>query len=177
MIEGRKVRLRGIKLEDVQLMWQQYNDLEVRRFLDHPYPQSKEDMEQWVRNIWDASKNDRGHFFAIELKQSQQLIGTCGLFALTRIARNAELMIVIYSKKYWGQGYGTEALKLLINYGFNNLNLHRILLFTHEENIRAQRAYEKIGFKSGGRRRQASYFDGTYHDLLLFDLLESEFNE
>lgn len=177
MLEGKKVCLRGIKLEDVPLMWQQYNDLELRRFLDHPHPQSKEDMEQWVRNVWDASRNDRGYYFGIELKQSQQLIGACGLFALSRITRNAELMIVIYNKEFWGQGYGTEALSLLIDYGFKNLNLHRIFLFTHEENIRAQRAYEKIGFRLGGRRRQASFFDGTYHDLLLFDLLASEFHK
>lgn len=174
MLEGIKVRLRGIILNDVQTMLK-YNDLEVRRFLDHPQPQSKEDMEQWVKRIWGMSKTGRGYFFGIELKKPQQLIGTCGLFDLNRITQKAELMIVIYNKKYWGRGHGTEALQLLLKYGFNNLNLNRILLFTHRENVRAQSIYEKIGFKPGGYRRQASYFEGAYHDLLLYDLLASEF--
>ncbi|MFX1492429.1 MAG: GNAT family N-acetyltransferase, partial [Promethearchaeota archaeon] len=113
----------------------------------------------------------------IALKETNQLIGTCGLFALSRINRKAELMIVIYNKEYWGKGFGTEAIQLLLNYGFKQLNLNRILLFSHDDNTRAQHIYEKIGFKPGGKRRQASYFEGAYHDLLLYDLLASEFQE
>ena len=84
-------------------------------------------------------------------------------------------MIAIYNKRDWGKGYGTEALHLLLKFGFQQLNLHRILLFTHDINTRAQHIYEQIGFKPSGRRRHASFFEGTYHDILLYDMLVSEF--
>ena len=177
MFEGTNLRLRGFELEDAPTIIEHYNDLDVRRFLDHPFPLSLEDAKQWIHNTWETPKKGRAYFFAIALKESNQLIGTCGLFAISRINRKAELMIVIYNKKNWGKGFGTEAIRLLLNYGFKQLNLNRICLFTHDNNLRAQHIYEKIGFKPGGRRRLASYFEGAYRDLLLYDLLASEFQD
>lgn len=177
MIEGANIHLRGFELEDAAIMIQNYNDLEVRRFLDYPFPLSLEDAEQWIRNTWEGLKKGGAYFFAIALRESNQLIGSCGLFGISRINRKAELMIVIYNKNCWGKGYGTEAIRLLLKYGFKQLNLNRIYLFTHDRNTRAQHIYEKIGFKPGGRRRQASYFEGAYHDLLLYDLLATEFQD
>jgi RimJ/RimL family protein N-acetyltransferase len=177
MFEGTNICLRGFELEDAPIIAQYYNDLDVRRFLDHPIPLSLQDAEEWIQNTWETAKKGKAYFFAIALKESNRLIGTCGLFGISQINRKAELMIVIYNKKYWGKGFGTEAIHLLLNYGFRQLNLHRIFLFTHTSNTRAQRIYEKIGFKPSGRRRQASFFEGTYHDLLLYDLLASEFQD
>lgn len=177
MFKGTNIQLRGFELEDAATIIKYYNNLDVRRFLDHPFPLSLQDAEAWIRNTWETSKKGKAYFFAIALKETNQLIGTCGLFALSRINRKAELMIVIYNKEYWGKGFGTEAIQLLLNYGFKQLNLNRILLFSHDDNTRAQHIYEKIGFKPGGKRRQASYFEGAYHDLLLYDLLASEFQE
>ena len=175
MFEGKKIRLRGLESEDATTINHVYNFLEVRRFLDDVSPLSQEDIIQWIRKTWDARKAHINYFFAIELKKPQRLLGICGLFGVRKINRKAELMITIYNPDDRGKGYGTEALQLLLNYGFNQLNLHRIVLFTHEINTRAQRVYEQIGFKPGGRRRQASFFEGAYHDILLYDMLASEF--
>ncbi|MFX0077598.1 MAG: GNAT family N-acetyltransferase [Candidatus Hermodarchaeota archaeon] len=175
MLKGKSVRLRGFELADAPKILEHFNDIEIRRFMDMPAPHSQEQEEQWIRNTWDARKTGRSHFYAIEHKQSKQLIGGCGLFSIEKINGRGELMIVLYNKEYWGQGFGTEALQLLLQFGFKHINLKAVFLYTHEPNKRAQRVYEKLGFKPGGRRRQASYFEGTYHDLLYYDLLASEF--
>lgn len=177
LIEGNSIRLRGFELTDAPKILEYFNDIEIRRFMDMPAPHSQEQEEQWIRNTWDARKTGRGHYFAIEDKKSNQLIGGCGLFGINKINRRGELMIVIYNKQYWGRGFGTEALKLLLQFGFKHLNLKTFHLCTHDTNKRAQRVYEKIGFKPCGRRRQASYFGGTYHDLLYYELQASEFQE
>ena len=175
MFEGKQVLLRSLELTDAETINLQFNWLEVRRFLDMPYPLSIEDTKQWIKKTWEARKNHQYYLFAIEHTKLQQLLGVCGLMDISKINHKAELMIVIYEDRNYDKGYGTEALRLLLNFGFKQLNLHRIVLFTHDINMRAQRVYEKIGFKPGGRRRQASFFEGAYHDLLLYDLLASEF--
>lgn len=175
MFVGEHIQLRSLELKDAKFMIQVYNSLEARRFLDDPAPLSLEDAEQWIRKTWEQRKAHQHFFFAIELRESKELLGVCGLFGVRKINRKAELMITLYDESNRGKGYGTEALQLLLDYGFNQLNLHRIVLFTHEINKRAQRIYEKLGFKPGGRRRQASFFEGAYHDLLLYDMLDSEF--
>ncbi len=175
MLEGKSVRLRGFELNDAPKILEHFNDIEIRRFMDMPAPHSQEQEEQWIRNTWDARKTGRGHYYAIEHKKSKQLIGGCALFNIDKINRRGELMLVLYNKEYWGQGFGTEALQLLFHFGFKHINLNKVDLYTHDTNKRAQRVYEKLGFKPGGRRRQASYIEGTYHDLLYYDLMASEF--
>ncbi len=175
MFKGTVVQLRGLELEDAKTINQLYNTLEARRFLDDPSPLSQDDIEEWIRKTWDARKTHSSYFFVIERIRPKTFLGVCGLFHISKINQKAELMIAIYDKHLRGKGYGSEALKLLLSFGFRQLNLRRIFLFTHEINEQAQHVYEKIGFKPGGRRRQASLFEGKYHDILLYDLLSSEF--
>ncbi len=177
MLIGNQVILRSFELVDTHLILKHFNDLEVRRFLDNPEPISKEECNEWIRETWENRQKGIAHFFAIDLKKTNELIGACALFGITPIDQSAELFIVIYNKKYWNQHFGTEALQLLLGYGFNYLNLHRIYLYTHDVNARAQRVYEKLGFRRTGKRREASYFEGEYHDLLLYDLLAEEFKQ
>ncbi|MFX1509290.1 MAG: GNAT family N-acetyltransferase [Promethearchaeota archaeon] len=175
MFTGKTIRLRSLELDDIPNIAQVYNSLEARRFLDNVNPLSSDDLKQWIRSTWDGRKSHSKYFFAIDLTKTNKLIGMCGLFNVAKINRKAELFIVIFENKHRGKGQGTEALQLLLRYAFNQLNLHRIVLFTHDLNTPAQQVYKKIGFKPGGRRRQASFFEGAYHDLLLYDMLASEF--
>ena len=78
-------------------------------------------------------------------------------------------------RAFWGQGYGSEAARLLLGYGFGALGLHRIGLEVFAFNPRAVRAYEKLGFKLEGRLREVLHWDGRYHDALVMSLLEREY--
>ncbi|MFX0168634.1 MAG: GNAT family N-acetyltransferase [Candidatus Hodarchaeota archaeon] len=175
MIKGERITLRGLELEDAEIILQHFNDVEVRRYLNGLTPIAKEEEKEWIRNTWEDRKKGTAFTFGIELTDDQQLIGTCSLFSISRIHRNAELGIAIWNKQYWNKGLGQEALKLLLSYGFNYLNLHSVFLLVHEGNKRAIRAYEKVGFKQAARRRQAVFQNGKYIDLLTMDVLEDEF--
>ncbi len=104
-----------------------------------------------------------------------KMIGNIGFFNLDYKNRCAELGIMIGDKSCWNQGYGTEAVRLLVQHGFRTLNLNRIYLRVLENNPRAIRAYEKAGFTHEGRQRQAEFMDGQFVDLLVMSILKSEF--
>jgi RimJ/RimL family protein N-acetyltransferase len=102
-------------------------------------------------------------------------IGWCGLFVRDPASRRAILSVMIGEKSRWNQGYGSDALSTLIAYGFEIVNLNSIELFVHEENLRARRCYEKLGFQIAGRLRQARILGNRKLDTLVMDLLAEEF--
>jgi RimJ/RimL family protein N-acetyltransferase len=175
LLRDKRITLRGLEVEDATEILRHFNDLEVRRFLATAHYIAKEEEEQWIRSTWEARRKGESYIFGIELNEPKQLIGTCGFHTVSAIHRATELGIAVWNKQYWGKGLGTEALILVLNYGFNILNLHSVYLTVIEDNLRAQRAYLKVGFQSAGRHRQAVYQDGTYKDLLLMDILADEY--
>ncbi|MFX1564050.1 MAG: GNAT family N-acetyltransferase [Promethearchaeota archaeon] len=175
MIKGKHVTLRGLEKEDVKEIMRHWNDLEIRRFIGNPYPVAKEEEEQWIQNTWESRRKGTELIFGIEINEGSKLIGTISLNSISRIHRFSELGIAIWNKKYWGQGLGTEAIHLILDYAFKTLNLHSIYLTVIEDNERAQRAYKKVGFQQVGRRRQTIYLEGKYQDLLIMDILATEY--
>jgi len=102
-------------------------------------------------------------------------IGWCGFFGRDTANRRAVLSALIGEKEYWGKGFGEDALRLLLNFGFQLLNLHSVELIVYENNPRAQRCYEKLGFQVVGRKRQAQIVGQDKIDVLIMDLLAEEF--
>ena len=177
MLHGRKVTLRGLELEDAQEISLHYNDWEVRRFLNSITPVSKEEEEEWIKSTWELRRKGTAYIFGIEVNKSKLLIGSCGLHWVSVVNRSAGFGIVLYNKEEWGKGYGTEATQLILGYGFNQLNLHRIHLTVFEFNERARHVYEKVGFKHIGRHRQAIFRDGRYWDEDIMDFLAEEYRQ
>ena len=81
---------------------------------------------------------------------------------------------MIGEKEYWDQGYGSEAMQLMLKHGFETLNLHRIWLQVYDKNVRGIRAYEKTGFTVESRFREAHYQHGRYYDIIIMSILRSE---
>jgi len=90
-------------------------------------------------------------------------------------AKMAEFGIFIGDKKYWGQGCGTEACRLIVDHGFRKLKLHRVYLRVLAYNIRGIKSYQKVGFKVEGRLKEHIYRDGFYHDEIVMGLLREEY--
>ena len=93
-------------------------------------------------------------------------IGNTSFMDIDWVSRNAEIGIFLGEKKVWSQGYGREAMKLMLRHGFNHMNLHRIYLRVYEHNIRGIKAYEHAGFVHEGRLRQDVFREGVYRDVL-----------
>jgi len=160
-------------MEDAERWAEWFNDLEVTIPLgDEAYTPTSLEGERGA--IQDILKNNL-HVFSIIDLETDQAIGRCLFFNVDAVNRTAMLGIVIGEKDHWDQGYGQEAISLLLDYGFNLLNLHNVMLGTFSFNERAVRCYEKVGFKLIGRRREARIIAGEKYDLVLMDILAGQF--
>lgn len=171
---GERIYLSPINPDDSPKYCEWLNDLEISKNL---LIASKVFGEKFEKEILEkmskGSKTDQ--VMAIIDNEKDLLIGNCGLHDIDHHQQTAEFGILIGNKEYHNKGYGTEAAKLILDFGFNILNLHNIYLKAFSYNKRAIRSYEKCGFKTIGLRREASLINGQYHDEVLMDLLASEF--
>jgi diamine N-acetyltransferase len=181
MIIGEHLRFRAIDRDDLPTFLKWINDPEVRQGIGIYLPFSMADEEDWFEGMRKHPADE--HNLAIEVrepakgesKENWKMIGSCGFFNLDGRNRSSEFGIMIGDKNYWNKGFGTEAVRLLVQHGINTLNLNRIYLRVLENNPRAIRAYEKAGFTHEGRQRQAEFKDGRYIDLLMMSMLKDEF--
>jgi len=171
MIIGRRITLRAWELGDVATFARWFNDPEVTINLGNAYPSlSLAEEEKYVRE-----NLSRPNAYAITLNEGGKMIGNCDLHAIDAHNRCAELGIVIGEKEYWNQGYGREAVGMLLQVGFAGLGLNRISLLVMDLNQRGYRCYRAAGFKEEGRLRQRAYIRGSFHDEIIMSLLAEEY--
>lgn len=164
---------KGTSEEEIEKFTKWMNDFEVTDYTGRSaqivtLPGEKEYLENSAKN----SKNK--NFNIVELN-TDKLIGTLGLEDINWIERSAVLGIFIGEEDYRSNGYGTEAIKLLLEFGFKYFNLHSIRLDLIEVNERAHKCYLKCGFKDSGRSREEVFINGRYYNKLHMDILENEF--
>lgn len=174
MIIGERVRLRAMEKEDLPAFVRWFNDPEVRRNLMMVQPLSMGQEEKWYADILNLPVDEQP--LCIEVKQGEDwsLIGNLGFMHINQHDRSAEIGISIGEKRFWNQGYGTEAMRLMVGHGFENLNFNRIYLQVYETDPRGKRCYEKVGFSVDGRLRQARFLEGRYADVFIMSILKSE---
>lgn len=176
MLEGTLVNLRAPEMADLDRNTRWINDRDVTRFLSIRYEMSRLAEEAWLRDLTSKPTSYERPFFAIETKDGVH-IGNVNLFGLRPEDRRAELGIMIGDKSRWSQGMGSDALRTLLRFAFDQMNLNRVELLTYAYNERAYAAYRKCGFIEEGRRRHALYRDGAYQDFIVMGVLRDEWRE
>lgn len=174
-IVGDRIYLspKGVSEEVAQKFTEWMNDFEITDYTGRSgqittLVEEKEYLENSARD------NQNKKFDIIELNNNK-IIGTLGLEHINWIERSAVLGIFIGDKDFRNNGYGTEAIRLLLEYGFKYLNLHSIRLDLLAVNERAHKCYLKCGFKDTGCSREEIFINGKYYDKLHMDILENEF--
>jgi RimJ/RimL family protein N-acetyltransferase len=173
MLHTDRLILRALRRGDLARLVEFNNDLEVELAGggDPPMPQSLERLQaDFDREA--ATGGRDGAMFAIEV--DGEMIGTCGLSQIDETARTAELGIGIGNKAYWSQGYGREAVALLVDYAFRYRNYQRVWLSTHAANHRAIHAYLGVGFVEEGRLRRHAWSNGAFDDVVYMGILRDE---
>lgn len=169
---GSRLYLSPMNVEDAPIYVKWLNDKTVSENIGLDMKVTTlEGEKEWLK------KNLNNYNFAIVLKESDELIGNCGFDEIDLIHQNAKLSILIGEEEKRGQGYGKEAIKLLLEYGFNNLNLNNIMLNVYSFNTRAIKVYESLGFKKFGTRHKSHYFKGKFYDEIQMEILKDEYSE
>jgi RimJ/RimL family protein N-acetyltransferase len=169
---GNKCYLSPIDTNDVEKYVGWFNDLQIAENLTFYSKVINVENEKPF-----LEKLSKEHNYSIIDKNTDELIGTCGFVELDNLNQTAEIAILIGDKNYWNKGYGSEALSLLLDYGFKSLNIHNIMLSVYSFNKRAIKLYEKVGFKIIGKRRDALKRGQETYDIIFMDILDKEFYE
>jgi len=178
LFEGNLVRLACIEPGEVSKSFVQWNrDSEYMRLLetDPPRLHSSKAIKEWIEK--DIEKQIDMYWFAIRTLEDDRLLGDITLSVINWGSRDAFASIGIGEREFWGKGYGTDAMRLTLRYGFIELNLRRISLTVFEFNQRAIRSYEKAGFRLEGRQRQIMQREGHRWDIFYMGILREEWME
>jgi len=172
-IIGERLYLSPFDAEDANIhsKWAKWmNDRNVSDTFDgHKNHTSLSSAKNFIQEL-------KGHRFFIVLLDNDELIGQISLHDIDHLNRHAFLGIMIGEVEHHGKGYGTEAVRLVLDYGFNTLNLNNIMLSAHEDNFAGIACYKKVGFKESGRRREWIFKNGKYFDVIYMDILAREFD-
>ncbi len=173
MLNGKKILLRPVVKNDAKYFLDWFNDPEVIQYLVMYLPMTEMAEEKWIEGL---TTNRKGVdvVFTIESIQKDKVIGNCGLHNINNKDREASFGIAIGNKDFWSKGCGFESGKLLLDYGFNQLNLNRISSSAIAFNERSIKLHKKLGFSEEGIRRKSIFKNGQFWDKINFGLLRKE---
>lgn len=174
-IIGEKVYFRCADESDVEgpyLDW--LNDEEITRFLTTVghFPTTKENLLHYIQNM---ARSDRDVLFAIHDIETDEFIGTSHFGPINWLCRIGTFGIMLGNKKYWGKGYGTEIFFHMTDYGFRQLNLHKISVGAVTELVAAIGYMKRLGYTQEATFREEIFYNGKYIDALKFGLIDREF--
>lgn len=161
---GERIRLRELRDADLPTLVRWWRDPEVAVFNNRVLPRPDGPLEEQFR-AWSTNDSAMGAGFCVETLDSE-LIGHVALFGADAGNRCATFGIVI-GPEHQSQGYGTEATRLMADFGFLQLGLHRIELQVNADNVRGISAYRKAGFEKEGLLRGKLFYAGRFHDQVI----------
>jgi len=173
MLKKDGILLREIRYDDLKQLKDWRNSDYIRPFVREFKPLSMVNQKKWFESLCDSNNI----MFAIEDVRNVGLIGCCGLTYINWKDGNAEVSIYIGKKDWQGKGNATKALRLLLEYGFNELRLYRIFATIFEYNEKSIKFFEKNGFKFEGKHRGARFWNGKYYNEHMYSILSNEWKD
>lgn len=170
---GSKIRLTALNPDDVHVITRWYHDSEFIRLMDSSpaYPRPQKKWEKWLN---ERHEEPNVYMFAIRPRDDDKLLGWLEMDDISWSNGTAWLGIGIGDAGERGKGYGGEAIQLLLDFAFGELNLHRVQLTVFAYNTRAIRLYEYLGFTREGIFREFLRRDGQRYDMFLYGMLNHE---
>jgi RimJ/RimL family protein N-acetyltransferase len=175
LLVGKNVQLTSFKEEYLPTLESWYNDTGFLRLYDvvSTFPQSQAQLKEM---LLDTRRSRDRYIFAIRIIKEDKFIGVTGFENILWNNGNAVIYIGIGDNSFRGKGLGMEALSLAMEFGFQELNLHRIQLNVLSYNKPAIALYERLGFKKEGTYREFVHRDGKRHDMYLYGILRNEWH-
>lgn len=167
-MEGEEIELRPVEKEDIEFLRDGVNNPEVRKHIGNTRPQNLENEEDFFENVVES---DDVHLL---ICRENQPMGIVSLEEKEEPANIAELGIWLHPK-YHGEGYGTEAVELILEHGFRQLNYYKLFARAHADNQASKKLWKKHGFEREGEFREHVLVEGERKDVIYYGLLRGEY--
>ena len=173
ILTGKTIILRPIGSADAEALMASMDDGEVNRLTGTQASFTLEQVREFYGRV--AEADDRVDYAIVLPDSPEQALGEVVLNDIDWTNRTSNFRIALFHSADFGKGYGTEATELIVAFGFEQLNLHRIELEVYDFNPRAAHVYEKVGFVREGVRRDVLLWDGVYQSAIVMSLLQPEY--
>lgn len=170
-LQGDKINLRTIEEEDIEFLRDNINEAEIRKNIGSRMPKNIEQERDFFEEV--ISSDEDVH---LAISREEDIIGIVSLEEHDKDLQVSEIGIWI-EPEHHGNGYGTEAARLITDYGFNELNLHKIMARVYRENTGSQRIWEKLDFTKEGELREQAYIEGEFRNVYLYGILKTEWEK
>ena len=167
-LEGEQINLRTLEEEDIEFLQKNINNPDIRKNLTTRRPTNLQQQQEFFQETVSSSEDVH-----LAICNEEEIVGIISLEEDQREVRTASIGLWI-DPEHHRNGYGTEAVKLITDYGFNELGYYRIYARAYEENKGSQRIWEKLGYTKEGELRDQAYFDGEFGDIYMYGILEDE---
>ncbi|WP_085524038.1 GNAT family N-acetyltransferase [Tuberibacillus sp. Marseille-P3662] len=174
-LETDRLLLRKLSLNDLDDIFEFSSDPEVAHHMTWEINKSKDEtLNHFIKIVIDGYEKGQSAEWALVLKESHKVIGTCSFVDWSNEHKKAELGYVL-NKNYWGHGFASEAIKALIRYGFEVIHLNRIEGGCDTDNIGSEKVMLKVGMTFEGTLRQNEFIKGEFRDTKVFSILREDF--
>ncbi|MCI0767763.1 GNAT family protein [Bacillus sp. TL12] len=173
ILETERLKLRELTLLDAETMFHYFEKESVIRYFGMDSFQDMEQVKSTIQNFRKRYEEGNVIRWGIELKGTNQLIGTCGFHLMNPNHKRAEIGYEL-DDTYWGKGYASEAMQAILTYGFETMQLIRIAAVVYTENEASHRLLKRAGFQEEGLLRKYMTQNGVAHDTVIYSLLKEE---
>ena len=173
ILESDRLILRQFCLEDATHIFEIRSNASVMKFMDSNHHASINDSENFVKRNLENQKEGSGYFWALVDKESGEFIGDFSVWAIDKVNHRGQIGYSL-KQQYWKKGYMTEAMKVILKFGFTELNLHSFEANINPLNEGSRKCLEKMGFKKEAYFRENYFYNGKYLDSEIYCLLEED---
>ena len=173
-LEGKKIIFRPLDEKDLGCIVVWINDPQVRKYLTVYLPMTTGVERKWIESISGSEKNI---VLATVDKKTGKHVGNAGLHSINGRNGTATFGFLIGDKNFWGKGYGTEMLDLMLEYAFHTLGLRKVRSRVLAPNISSAKVHKKCGFKKAGVFKKEYLVDGEYVDEILLEVSRKDWEK
>lgn len=173
-IMGTGITLRRLEADDLAHIRRWLDDPELRTLTGATAPMTEEDATKWFARV---DRDPSRAWFVIVADEDDRVIGEAGLLRLSAEWRTTDMTVIIGEQADRGKGRGSEAGRLVLDFAFNYLGLHRVAIGVVGFNQAALSFWKKLGFREEGVQRDGYFHDGAFHDFVMMSILEDEWRE
>ncbi|WP_425432174.1 GNAT family N-acetyltransferase [Fontibacillus panacisegetis] len=175
VLESKRLRLRRMERSDAETMFRYWSDPEVVKYMNTPPFASEEDAYEMINLLNGLSESEDALRWGIELKEHGELIGSCGYNVWQLSGAYRGEIGYDLGWNFWGYGYMAEALQVMLSFGFGTMGLNRIEALIDPRNDNSRRLIRRLGFMEEGLLREYQKTESGYVDLMMYSLLQNEF--